>query len=103
MLFLLFVSSAQPQEKFTISGHITDAETGEVLLGAAFQVVELKTGGMANAYGFYSVTIPSGAYTVRYSLVGYEKAEFTLIVNRDIVKDAVPGPESRPPRRSPRV
>lgn len=95
LLLLLFVSSfsAHAQEKFTISGHITDAETGEAMLGASFQIVELKAGGMANDYGFYSITIPAGSYTVRYSFIEYEQVEIKLTVDKNITRNVALKPK----------
>ena len=78
---------ASAQERYTISGHIRDVATGEELVGARYFIVELKTGNMANNYGFYSVTVPSGTYTVRYSFIGYVAREMTLDVTRDIKQD----------------
>jgi len=86
---LLFLSSpVLSQEKYTISGYITDAESGEALMGASFQIVELKTGSIANAYGFYSITVPAGTYTLRYSFVGYKKIEETVSISGDLTKNA---------------
>ena len=72
ILLLAIAASATAQQKFTISGHIRCAETGEGLLGATIYVVELKTGEITNLYGFYSVTIPEGDYSIQYSYIGYE-------------------------------
>ncbi len=62
LLFLLFLyisfHSTHAQESFTISGHIRDAETGEELFGANYYIPALKAGGIANDYGFYSLTVP---------------------------------------------
>ena len=66
------VFSAFGQERFTLSGNITDAENGEGLIGATVLIKELNTGGVANEYGFYSVTLPKGTYTVVISYVGFE-------------------------------
>ena len=52
---------------YTISGFIEDSETGERLIGAAVSVNELKTGSITNSYGFYSITLPEGAYIITYS------------------------------------
>jgi len=55
----------------TISGRITDASNGETLLGAT---VTIKTGGGAatNEYGFYSLSLAPGNYTLTYKYLGYE-------------------------------
>ena len=49
-----------------------DAATGETLTGATVRVRELPGGGTgANAYGFYSLTVSAGTYTLEASFVGY--------------------------------
>lgn len=73
VLFLLFFSnSLNAQEKSTISGTITDSSNGEELLGASIWISELSSGGITNEYGFYSLTIPNGSYTLSISYIGYE-------------------------------
>jgi hypothetical protein len=79
--------SAHSQESFTISGHITEAASGEELVGASYYVPSLNVGGMANDYGFYSLTVPAGSYVIRYSYIGYETLEFTLDITAAVKKD----------------
>ncbi len=71
ILFLSLSSSILSQEKYTISGSVTDASSGEELIGASVWVSELSVGGITNEYGFYSITIPKGSYTLNMSYVGY--------------------------------
>ena len=61
------------QEKFTISGNITTAESGEELIGATVAVKSIGTGVSANVYGFYSLTLIKGTYNVTYSFIGYQE------------------------------
>ncbi|MEN8928035.1 MAG: TonB-dependent receptor [Flavobacteriales bacterium] len=56
----------------TLSGFISDKASGEKLIGATIIEVESKKGTSANLYGFYSLTIPQGEVTVRFSYVGYK-------------------------------
>jgi len=71
-VFAIFHLSAFTQN-FTISGNITDAQTGEDLIGANLVVVELEaTGTSTNVYGFYSITLPAGDYTLRCQYLGYD-------------------------------
>ncbi len=66
------ISLSLAQNKYTISGIIKDQATGEAMIGASLQIKELNNTGVAtNAYGFYSLTIPEGNYTVLVSYVGY--------------------------------
>ncbi len=78
---LLNVSLAQ---KFTISGTIKDAKNGEVLIGAPVSVKELTGVGVAaNIYGFYSLTLPQGNYTININYVGYATQSFPISLNAD--------------------
>ncbi|TAF31327.1 MAG: TonB-dependent receptor [Cytophagales bacterium] len=77
-------AQAQNASKRTIDGTITDSESGEAMIGAAVYVVELKTGTLANEYGYYSLTLPEGNYTLRFSFVGYNSKQKTLSLNTDI-------------------
>lgn len=85
LLFFHFVSfvSLQAQTRHTLSGYIKDASNGESLIGATLFIKELNTGASANAYGFYSITIPAGNYSVVYSFIGYEKIEKRIDLNSD--------------------
>lgn len=60
------------EDKFTLSGYIRDANTGEDLIGATIKVKELGTGAATNVYGFYSFTLPQGFYKFEISYIGYQ-------------------------------
>jgi len=70
LLILLFSTDLLFSQKSTLSGYIRDAETGEEMIGASVFFKELKTGGVANIYGFYSVSAEPGLYTVEFSFIG---------------------------------
>ena len=70
-------------QKFTLSGYIKDASNGEELIGASVYLVELKTGAVTNEYGFYSVKVDKGQYTVKISYIGYQ----TITKNINLDKD----------------
>ncbi len=72
-----------PPAPVTISGYIKEKSTGEDLIGASFYVHELKMGTVANEYGFYSLSIPAGTYTVSYSFLGTKTETRTLEVLKD--------------------
>ena len=73
LLLCLLSQWATAQTKVTISGTIKDARNGESLLGAtAFaKGTAGSAGAAANAYGFYSITLPPGSYTLTAQFVGY--------------------------------
>jgi hypothetical protein len=81
------------QSKYTINGAVRDAKTGEELIGATVSLKELpNTGAAANSYGFYSITVPAGKYTVKVHYVGYTEYEqaVTLDSNRTVNINLVP-------------
>jgi methylthioribose-1-phosphate isomerase len=70
------------QSKYTISGAVRDSKTGEELIGATVYIKEIaNTGAATNAYGFYSLTLPAGKYTLQAHYVGYNN--FVQEVNLD--------------------
>jgi hypothetical protein len=56
----------------TISGYVKDGSNGEALIGATVYVRELKNGISTNQYGFYSLSMATGRYTIDFSYVGYQ-------------------------------
>lgn len=85
--FLVVVLSALSsfgQEKFTLSGTIIDANSNETLIGVNVVIPALKTGVTTNEYGFFSITIPKGNYTVQISYLGYQTIEESIALNQNI-------------------
>ncbi|MEQ1745204.1 MAG: TonB-dependent receptor [Saprospiraceae bacterium] len=78
--FLLLVLGLSAQTA-TISGRLTDAKTGENLIGATVEAVGLQKGNVSNEYGFYSFTLPSGSDSVvlRFNYLGYQSAFRTIL------------------------
>lgn len=72
VLSLLLTSSLFAQ-KFTISGSVRDGKNGEDLYSASVRVKELNNvGALTNSYGFYSLTLDSGSYTLIFRAIGFE-------------------------------
>lgn len=69
--FLLITFNAIGQNKYTVSGYVKDAKTGEMLVGADVYIKELLKGGSTNTYGFYSITVPEGEYTLVGQYFGF--------------------------------
>ncbi len=81
---LLFSHYIQAQESHTLSGYVRDAESGESLTGANIYPVEMPERGTAsNAYGFYSLTLPEGNYTLVFSYLGYAEKRETIDLSND--------------------
>ena len=47
-------------------------------------IKELKKGSNANLYGFYSITIPSGEYTMEFSYIGYRLKSMHVVLDKDM-------------------
>ena len=84
-LFLsLFLSIGVFGQKYTISGYVKDITNGEDIYGAIIKVKELENvGTKTNAYGFYSITLDQGTYTLIYRSTGFETQEMPVVLNED--------------------
>ncbi len=83
LVLFFFVSSLAgvAQEKFTLNGYVKDGGNGEALIGATVLIKEISGGGATNVYGFYSVTLAPGTYTVEYSYIGYASQSQTISID----------------------
>jgi hypothetical protein len=72
ILLLLLFSLSGFSGSVTLSGYLKDKANGEALIGASVYVPQLKTGVISNAYGFYSISLPQGSYSVNFSYIGYQ-------------------------------
>ena len=89
--FPLFLKS----QNFTVSGTVKQKSSGETFIGASVAVVEKPNVGVTtNEYGFYSLSLPKGNYTLRISYVGYKqelipvKLESNITVNINLSDEA---------------
>jgi hypothetical protein len=76
-LLLLIINSFTifSQEKYTLSGTVTDKKNNETLIGVSIFIEESQSSVITNEYGFYSITIPKGDYTIKISYIGFETRE----------------------------
>lgn len=80
LLFSLVLFQGLAQN-FSLTGTIKDASNGEDLIGVSIYVKEAQVGGQTNAYGFYSITLPAGNYTLQVSYIGYESLNKTVVLD----------------------
>ena len=92
--FLLFFSFQIFSQKYTISGFISDASSGEKLIQATVLDRNSGLGTTSNLYGFYSITLPKGTVELRFSYVGYKtivkqiKLDTNIKLNIDLQDNA---------------
>ena len=86
-LFLGLFSSLSAQEKFTLSGTISDANNNETLFGVNVIIKELNTGTTTNEYGYFSISIPEGTYTLQISYIGFKTIQESIEMTQNIRKN----------------
>lgn len=75
LFLILTVNAGFSQEKFTLSGTVNDSSSNETIIGANIIVKDLKQGTTTNEYGFYSLTLPKGKYTIIVSYLGFKELQ----------------------------
>jgi len=82
-------------QTYTISGYIKDSTNGEDMIGAIVSVVESpEKGSISNTYGFYSLTLPAGNYTLLYRYMGYTAQSISISLQGDITQNISLAPVS---------
>ncbi|EMY3584641.1 TonB-dependent receptor [Flavobacterium psychrophilum] len=87
LVFLLVFATNFAQDRFTISGIISDAKNNETLIGVNISSKNTKAFAVTNEYGFYSLTLPKGDYQIAISYVGFQKIEETISLTQNIKKN----------------
>ncbi len=86
--------NATAQEKFTLSGVITDIESNETLIGVNVLFPEISNGISTNAYGFFSITLAAGTYQMRVSYLGYTDVIETIVLDKNIRRNITLSPQA---------
>lgn len=86
-------------QKYTLSGYVQDAETGERLLGASIRVVssDKNSGTVSNEYGFFSLRLDEGPYSLLVSYIGYRPEKQYVAINSDRIARLSLRPDNRLP------
>jgi hypothetical protein len=81
IVLLFIVLTSFSESKYTVSGYVKDLRTGEALIGAIVYIKEIPSiAASTNNYGFYSITLNKGKYTIIGQFIGYavNSVEITL-------------------------
>jgi hypothetical protein len=81
--FLFVICHLQAQEKVTLSGIIVDKKNNETLIGVSVVVPKIKASVNTNEYGFYSITLPKGNYTIEVSYIGYQSISQEVVLDKN--------------------
>lgn len=80
---LLITSILYGQSRFTISGYVEDAQSGEKLIAANVYDQRSGQGVVTNTYGFFSLTLTSDSVELTASYIGFQSQTFTLDLRAD--------------------
>ncbi|SDE69409.1 Outer membrane receptor proteins, mostly Fe transport [Dyadobacter soli] len=83
LLLALISLPALAQNRHSVSGYVKDNSNGEGLIGVSVYVREAETGVVTNPYGFYSLTLPDGKYTLVFTYIGYQKVTREVVLDGD--------------------
>ena len=83
LMGILLSGMTLAQEKVTVYGYIEDKATGERLPGATLYEDSTRLGVVANTYGFFSITLPTGRHSLLVSHVGYVSQKVDLCILKD--------------------
>jgi len=75
---LAFINIAYAQDSHTITGTVTDEETGATLPGVNILIVGTSTGTTTNLEGDFELETGNPDATLRFSYIGYEELEIPL-------------------------
>ncbi|MEM7370575.1 MAG: TonB-dependent receptor [Bacteroidota bacterium] len=77
-----------------ITGFLSDLASGESLIGSMVGLKELARGAFTNEFGYYSISVKPGRYTLVYAHIGYERVEKLIEIGSDIQADVALPPKS---------
>ncbi len=92
LICLLSKANSQEAERYSLSGIITEAKSGESIIGASVSVyndsnsTNLKpiSGAITNKFGFYSVPkLKKGSYYLVIKSIGYEQYKSVVYIDTD--------------------
>lgn len=67
--------------RYTISGTIKSKSRGETLIGASVRTNNAGT--VSNEYGFYSLTLEKGNYSIEFSAIGMQSRTLSVALDKD--------------------
>ncbi len=89
LLIVIFTTTLSAQKssptKFVLSGYVRDSLSGETMIGAnIYNKDAIQQGTVTNQYGFYSLRLEKGTYTIIFSFIGYEQQEVKIQLDKNI-------------------
>ncbi len=86
ILILIFSSTLKINaQNFTISGYVSDNNTGEKLINASVYNGKNFKGTISNEYGFYSITLAQDTVLMNYNYIGFTTQKLSFYLNHDTI------------------
>ena len=85
LVIFLFSLNINSQNNFTLSGYVLDSQNNELVIGASVIIDELNIGTITNSYGFFSITVKEGDYSVKTQNLGYKDDLQIISLNKNII------------------
>ena len=85
-LLILFMTQFQFSfsQKYSLFGTLKDANSSEYLQGVNISVKDKEIVSSSNRYGFYSISLLPGEYSIQFSCIGYKTIEKKISLRSDL-------------------
>jgi len=83
MLFGLLAAFYGSAQSYTLSGNVKDSTNGEDMISATVYVKEISDGALTNVYGFYSLSLKKGTYTITVQYIGFNPKTVQVTMDKD--------------------
>lgn len=87
IFFMLGVKASNPVGKVTLSGYVKDSSNGEGLTSASISVEGQNITTTSNQYGFYSLSLTPGKYTINFSYFSYKTYVLVIDINENTTRN----------------
>ena len=81
------VAQALSDKSYTLSGVVSNAETGEPLPGAILQAIEQKKRTISDEKGTFQLSLPPGTHLIQVDFLGFESYKSSLTLSGDMELD----------------
>jgi hypothetical protein len=90
-LFLVLASAnfsnLNAQNKVTLSGYVKDSANGEAVTSASISIEGNTITTQTNMYGFYSLSVLPGTYSISFSNFGFKTEKFQIEISNNLTKN----------------
>jgi len=92
LILLLFciAYTATGQKTYTISGKLTDSQSGEPIFGANVYIEETMEGTTSDENGRYKLKHAEGDYTLVVRYIGFDEVKTSIKLNKNLKIDIQP-------------